>query len=211
MSGRLKAAPRGLPRLILMTDPVRLPDPSHVLPELPRHAAVIVRHREASDSKRLAHRLRPICRRRHVLLLVAGDARVALAVGADGLHLPEAMVRHGRRTWRAWRRPGWVVTAAAHSLPAIHAAARAGVDAVLVSPVFPTRSHPDVAPLGPVRFAALVRQSPLPTYALGGVSRSDARRIMAAGAMGFAGISGLTASSRRGTARRDGYSSEGSS
>ena len=70
-------------------------------------------------------------------------------------------------------------------------AALAGVDAVLLSPVFPTKSHPGAAPIGPLRFAAWVRECPLPVYALGGVSLQSARRLASSGAAGFAGIGGF--------------------
>lgn len=195
LARRLKpaAAAKALPRLILMTDPVRLPDPAAAIACLPRGSAVIVRHPDAAERERLARHLLARCRPRGLRLMIAGDARLAAAVSAGGLHLPEAILRHGRRDWRAFRRPGWLVTAAAHSPMAIRAAACAGVDAVLLSPVFATASHPGARPLGPLRFAARVRQSPIPVYALGGVTAATAPRLSASGAAGFAAISGLAA------------------
>jgi thiamine-phosphate pyrophosphorylase len=196
LARRLKRteAARRLPPLILMTDAVRLPDPEAAIARLPRGAAVILRHRDAAERGRLARRLAAPCRRRGLTLIIAADARLADAVRAGGLHLSEAMLRHGGRGWRLWRRPGWLVTAAAHSPAAIRAAAGAGVDAVLLSPVFPTASHPAAAALGPLRFAALVRQSPIPVYALGGVTAATAPRLAGSGAAGFAAIGGLAGS-----------------
>lgn len=174
-----------------MTDAVRLTDPTAAVTRLPRGSAVIVRHPDPAERERLARHLLGLCRPRGLRLMIAGDVRLAVAVG--GLHLPEAMLRHGRRGWRGFRRPGWLVTAAAHSPAAIQVAVRAGVDAVLLSPVFATASHPDARPLGPLRFAALVRQSPIPVYALGGVSAASASRLITSGAAGFAAIGGLAA------------------
>lgn len=201
LARRLKplGAPRGggaaLPRLILMTDAARLADPEAAVARLPRGAAVVLRHPDDGMRHRLATRLAGLCRARGVRLLIAGDPRLAARMSAGngdgGLHLPEAMLRHGGRRWRLLRRPGWLVTAAAHSPAAIRAAARAGADAALLSPVFATASHPDARPLGPLRFATLVRQSPLPVYALGGVSAATAARLTLSGAAGFAAIGGL--------------------
>ena len=174
-----------------MTDRVRLPDPEAALARLPRGSAVFVRHGDAAERERLARRLAVDCRRLGLRLIIAGDARLAATVRADGLHLPEKMLRHGGRGWRLLRRPGWLVTAAAHSPAALCAASRAGVDAVLLSPVFPTASHPGAAALGSLRFAALVRQCPIPVYALGGVTAATAARLAGSGAAGFAAISGL--------------------
>jgi thiamine-phosphate pyrophosphorylase len=88
--------------------------------------------------------------------------------------------------------PHGLVTAAAHSRRAIVAAARAGVDAVLISPVFSTRSHPDGSTLGVTRFAALARFARslgLGVYALGGITdATKIRRLNQSGATGIAGI-----------------------
>jgi thiamine-phosphate pyrophosphorylase len=93
--------------------------------------------------------------------------------------------RNGRKTDR-------IVTAAAHSEPAIVAAAKAGVEAVLLSPVFPTASHPGGATLGVVRFARLAHLAAslgLFVYALGGVTDgAKIRRLAGSGASGIASI-----------------------
>jgi thiamine-phosphate pyrophosphorylase len=180
-----------LPALILMTDAVRLPDPMAALARLPRHSAVILRQPDDRERQRLARRLAEPCRRLGLRLIIAADAKLAVNVGAGGLHLPESMLRHGGRGWRLLRRPGWLITAAAHSPAALQAAVHAGVDAVLLSPVFPTASHPGATALGPLKFAALVRQSAIPIYALGGVTAATAPRLAGSGAAGFAAIGGL--------------------
>lgn len=189
----------GLPRLVLMTDSHRLPDPLPAVQGLPANSAVIVREIDAMRRAELVRRLRPLCRRRRIALLVAADAD--LARQADGLHLSEKMVRAAPRRWRLSRRPAMLVSAAAHSGGAIRRAAALGVDAVLVGPVFVTASHPQARPIGPLRFARLVRLSPLPVYALGGIDETRARRLLNSGAAGFAAIGALSCSPARSSAR----------
>lgn len=180
-----------LPRLILTTDSLRLPHPGIAIRNLPRGSAVIVRERHRETRAALARWIKPVCRCRGVRLLIANDWRLARALGADGLHLSEASVRRASRRWMSGRRPGWIVTSAAHSLRAVRLAAALGVDAVLLSPVFATRSHPGAPTIGPLRFARWVRDSPLPVYALGGIDVPGARRLRHSGAAGFAAIGGL--------------------
>jgi thiamine-phosphate pyrophosphorylase len=182
---------RRLPPLILMTDSIRLPDPDASILALAPGSAVVLRERCRARLSTLARRISPLCRARRIRLLVAGDCRLAHDVGAGGLHLPEAAIRHGPGRWRRMRRDDWIVTAAAHSPSAIRLAARLGVDAVLLSPVFATASHPYARTIGPLRFARWVRESPLPVYALGGIDAGHARRLRGSGAAGFAGIGGL--------------------
>ena len=136
-----------------------------------------------------ARRLARLCRARGLVLLVAGDARLAAAVGAGGIHLREREIRRAS-DWRR-RRPTWLITVAAHSRASLVAAHRAGADAALLAPVFATASHPGAPTLGPVRFAALACASPLPVIALGGIDARTAPRLKASGAAGLAAISGL--------------------
>ncbi len=183
-----------LPPLILVTDEARLPDPVAAVGRLPPGSAVILRHYDAPDRPALARRLAALCRRRGVRLLIAGDWRLAAAVGAGGVHLPEAATRRGPMAWGgrfAPRRPGFLVTAAAHSPAALWQAARAGADAALLSPVFPTASHPGAPGVGVLRFAIWCRHAPIAVYALGGIDRRAARRLKGAGAAGFAAIGAL--------------------
>ncbi|HYN38551.1 MAG TPA: thiamine phosphate synthase, partial [Rhodospirillales bacterium] len=155
-----------------MTDRRRLPDPLAALQRLPPGSAVIARETDAVRRAALVRLLRPLCRRRGLRLLVAADEGLSRTV--DGLHLPEATVRHGPRRWRRFRRPAALVTAAAHAPAAIWRAAAQGVHAILLSPVFATASHPGAVPLGPIRLARMVRASPLPVYALGGIDTASA-------------------------------------
>ncbi len=179
-----------LPACILIVETERA---EAAMARLPRGSAVILRDYGAPDRAARAARLAAACRRRRLRLLVGGDARLAVAVGASGVHLPEAALRHGDRRWRLWRKPGWIVTAAAHSPAAMAQARRAGVDAALLSPVFATISHPDARTLGPLLFAVWVRRGSLSTYGLGGVNVRTARRLMHSGAVGIAAISGFAA------------------
>ncbi len=176
------------PRLALMTDENRLPDPTAAIRALPPGSLVILRHYDAPGRAALARRLAMLCKSRRLRFLVAGDWRLAARVGADGLHLPENMAKKGPGPWSRRR---WIVIAAAHSGRALFRAAWAGAGAALLAPVFPTASHPGRPALGAVRFAALVRRSPIPVYALGGIGPGTARRLKGTGAAGFAGIGGI--------------------
>ena len=188
--GRSKTAVkrRGLPTLWLVTDPARTPDPVAAAMRLPRGAGVIYRAFGARDAQAIGLALAAVARRRGLVLLVGADAALAAAVGAHGLHLPQRAMATAPRL-RA-RRPRWIVTAAAHDARAVAAAGRLGLSAVLVSPVFPSRSPSAGRPLGPTRFARLVRGA-VPAIALGGVNACTANRMRHTGAAGLAAVEGL--------------------
>ena len=173
-----------MPRLWLFTDGQRLPDPRASVARLPRgKAGVVFRHDHDPARVSLGRDLARICRQRRLILVVAGDVRLAAALKA-GVHL-----RGGR--WPSPIRIKGVVTSSAHSVPDLLRAHRAGASLVFLSSAFPTASHAGAPGLGPLRWAAIAhyRISPSRVAALGGidggsVKRLPARFCQAAGAIG---------------------------
>ena len=174
-----------------MSDAARLADPIAALESLPRGAALILRHYGQPGRAEMARRLVRAARPLGVRIFIAGDWRLAIRTGAAGVHLPEAALGAPLSIGPAVRAKKLFVTAAAHSAMALLLAGKRGVSAALLGPVFPTRSHPGRAALGPLRFAALCRLCPVPVIALGGIDARSARKIRASGAAGIAGIGGI--------------------
>jgi len=175
-----------IPRLWFITDERRSSDPLTSIASLPAGSGVIFRHYGAAGREHLAKAIARLCRRRRITLLIGGDWRLAQRVRAGGLHLPE-----GSRSHRRWKR-GALLTAAAHSEKALVWADRVGADAVFLSPLFPTASHPGARALGTVRFSHLVRRrARTPVIALGGVAADRSLAARRAGASGFAAIGAL--------------------
>ncbi len=165
----MRRAAASVPRLWLLTDARRLPDPLPLLARLPRGAAVLLRDLPAAATRRAAR----AARARGLVPLVAGDGRMALALRA-GLHLPDRRpVRHLLPF--LLNRRGRLLSMAVHGRRGIGRARRLGASVALVSPAFPTRSHPGAPALGPLRWAALARALPCPAVALGGMTARRAR------------------------------------
>jgi thiamine-phosphate pyrophosphorylase len=180
----LRGKPRALPRLWLFTDDQRLPDPRASVAGLPSgRAGVVFRNDSDPDRLALGRDIARICRQRRLLLVVAGDARLAAVLKA-GVHL-----RGGR--WPGPLRPPGFATSSAHSASELRRAARAGARLVFLSPAFPTASHAGAPGLGPSRWAATVRRGGrgMHVAALGGVDGATVKRLPArlcdaAGAIG---------------------------
>jgi 8-oxo-dGTP diphosphatase len=100
---------------------------------------------------------------------------------ADGVHLT------ARALMDAPARPaGRLVGASCHDARELAQAARLGLDYAVVGPVKETPSHPGAATLGWDGFAALVRDCPVPVYAIGGLTRADLAEAKRRGAHGVA-------------------------
>ncbi|MBI3446888.1 MAG: thiamine phosphate synthase [Magnetospirillum sp.] len=182
------------PRLFLVTDEVRLPDPRCAMTRLPPGTGVLLRAYIRGKDDDMARAVARLARRRRLVLVVAGDWRLAARLGADGLHLPEAMARHGvLAPALGWvRRCRRLLLVACHGDNALGRARTLGADAALLSPVFTTRSHPGAPTLGVLRFGLMARRAGLPVIALGGLDRRSRRRLPPGSAAGLAAISGLT-------------------
>ncbi|MEM1148838.1 MAG: thiamine phosphate synthase [Pseudomonadota bacterium] len=177
--------PTGLPRLLLLTDPERVPDPIAVVRGLPRGSGVIYRHFGRDDRVQLAARLSRLCRQKRFVFLIAADPVLAMRVGANGVHWPEMHAHQARK----WRKRFKLQTASAHSRRAVRQNDCFKVNTVLLSTVFVSNSSSAGAPIGAVRYRQLARSSPIPLYALGGVNAENAQRV--ADVSGLAAIEGF--------------------
>jgi 8-oxo-dGTP diphosphatase len=100
---------------------------------------------------------------------------------AHGAHLSAAALM------AASARPaGTLVGASCHDERELDQAAALALDYAIVGPVTPTPTHAAVAPLGWERFEALVRDQPMPCYAIGGLTRADLAEARRRGAHGVA-------------------------
>ena len=154
-----------LPRIWLVTDARNDAALERAIARLPRGSGVIFRHYHLPPKQRAARlaQVRRLCRRFGHRLEIAGEGY--------GLSAPHRRL------------------ATAHSLREIGRANRLGAEAVLLSPVHPTRSHPSTEALGRVKFLLLARRARMPVIALGGMT---AARFGGLKVHGWAAIDGLS-------------------
>lgn len=147
-------------------------------------------HLTAAQLYALARTLRPLCRSHQAVFLVNDRLDVGLACGADGFQL-------GTRSLplsvaRALVGDGPLLSASVHTLAEARAAVAQGADLLLVGTIFASPSHPGTTGSGPALLTAIKRALPdVPLLAIGGISRTNARRVMRAGADGIAVISAI--------------------
>ena len=131
--------------------------------------------------RRLADRLLPIARAAGARVLLNGDQALALRFGCAGVHWTATALQ------RATARPeGMLCAASCHDSAELARAAELGLDFAVLGTVATTPSHPDAQPLGWARVAELLRATPLPVYAVGGLTRDDLDTAVAHGAHGIA-------------------------
>jgi thiamine-phosphate pyrophosphorylase len=142
------------------------------------------------DRQRLGERLRDLTRRHEQLFYVNDRLDLAVLLGADGVHLSHASVApEDARAFGLSHAQSWRVSAACHA-PGDFAASTA--DALMLSPVVGARKGRPPIGLGGLALALRARAErggelrPCLLYALGGVTRHNARHLLEAGADGVA-------------------------
>lgn len=156
-------------------------------------ALIQYRGKEASPGLALhqARRLAELCRAHGAAFIVNDSIELALAVGADGVHLgrEDEDARHARIVF-----PEGIVGVSCYADPqAAVAAARAGADYVAIGSVFPSSTKPAAA-LAPLVAITRARAAcGLPVAAIGGITPENAGEAIAAGADMVAVISAVFA------------------
>lgn len=174
----------------LITDSKTI-DPIKAAQKLPPNSGIILRDYELSAVKRfeLGKVLKEICIKKRAPLLIAKDTNLALKLKADGVHFPEFAIKEIHQ-WKH-KKPFWIITASTHSRLSVNRAKIAGADAVFLSPIFKTPSHPYKKPISIMGANMLLLgiKRHIYVYALGGVKPFHLKALKLADFKGFGGIS----------------------
>ncbi len=125
--------------------------------------------------------------RASTVVVVNANLELARKLGT-GVHLPEAGPSVSEAC--AWLGPDALIGRSVHSPEA--AASSSGASYFIAGHVFKTESKPGRAPLGLDGFADIVRSSPVPVLAIGGITPDRVAALMQLGASGVAVMSPLT-------------------
>lgn len=194
------------PLLIFITDTSRTEEETERLTEAVIRGGVNwihLRDKNASAAKlyRTALLLRRVTAREGALFSVNDRIDVALAAGADGVHLggeslPPDVVRK-------LLPPGRLVGVSVHSVTEAEAAEKGGADYVFFGHVFATSSKPGLPPRGIETLKEVVDAVHIPVFAIGGIKAENVFLTLQAGAKGVAVIGALRDSSKPEEAARE--------
>ncbi|HYN15605.1 MAG TPA: thiamine phosphate synthase [Terriglobales bacterium] len=154
----------------------------------------------ARELEALARQAVRICRetrneKRETKLLINSRSDVALAAGADGIHLPsdDIPASDARAVWSSSRAlnakretRNVIIAASCHTADEVHRAEAEGTDFALFGPVFEKVGTSLRTGLDALRAACHVGH--MPVLAIGGITPENARACLEAGAAGIAAI-----------------------
>jgi thiamine-phosphate pyrophosphorylase len=189
--------------LYLITDRKLVPGPSSLVTVI-REAlkggvkAVQLREKdlETRELLRLAYRMRELTKKYKARLFINDRLDIALAVGADGIHLPQSGIPVGavRRTVNALRithhTSRLLIGVSTHSLEEAKRAEKEGADFITFGPVYRTPSKLKYgSPVGIKTLKEVSKKIKIPVFAIGGINIKRMNKVINTGAYGVAMIS----------------------
>lgn len=124
------------------------------------------------------------------LLIINDRLDIALAAGADGVHLGQDDLPVAAACRLA---PDLLIGASTHSLEEALAAQEAGAGYVNIGPIFSTRTKEAASPLGPEMIERIAPKLKIPWTTMGGIKASNIGQVVSRGARHPAVITAVTA------------------
>ncbi|MBK8979286.1 MAG: thiamine phosphate synthase [Planctomycetes bacterium] len=171
----------GARRLYLLFTPAACSgDPWWTLREALRGGVDLVQWRVKQRDPAGLRRALALCTEAGVPVIVNDDVELAVAAGAAGAHVGQGDLPAAAA--RALLGPDRWLGVSTHSTAEIDAARAAGADHLGFGPLFPTatKGYTEGQPPGALR-EAVVRATPLPVFAIGGISPATVARVVAEG------------------------------
>ena len=154
-------------------------------------AIVQLREKRLEDDAFLAEarRFAALCHELGAVSIINDRPDIALAAGADGVHVGQDDLAAGRA--RALLGPGKLLGVSAHSRTEALRARAAGADYLGVGAAFATGTKADARPISRETIRAITAAVDIPAVAIGGVSRENILELRGLGLAGVAVVSGI--------------------
>lgn len=165
-----------------------------VASEAIRGGAMVIQLRDKAHSVRelypVAMKLAKLASEKGALFIVNDSVELAMAAGADGVHLgqDDMPVKAARKA----AGEGMIIGISTHNLDEALAAQEEGADYIGYGPMFKTSTKDAGAPKGIEGLRALREGIKIPIVAIGGIDADNAAEVIAAGADAVAVISAVS-------------------
>ncbi len=186
-------------RVYLVTDTVYFKDENiwDRLEEALAAGVTLVQYRDKSPETRVLYeralKMKALCDKYKVPLLINDRADIAFAVGAAGVHVGQSDLppQQARRLLGE----SAIIGVSAHNAAEAEAALKAGADYLGCGAVYATATKKDASTIGIDGLAAVCRAAALPVVGIGGVTLANYKAVLNAGADGAAIVSAILGSS----------------
>lgn len=157
---------------------------------MPKNSAVIFREYDLKDDERelLARQIMQVCRQKNHKIIIGKNLALATKLRADGVHFSD----NDKLPLGALNRQNlpkkFIFSFACHNFLSVLKSQQLKADFIFISPIFVTKSHPNVAALGLMALSKIIRTNKTPIFALGGVNKTNINALKKLGTQGFGAI-----------------------
>lgn len=161
-----------------------------------RGGATLIQLREKTLSRaeliRTAREVKKVCNDCGVPFLLNDDAKTAIELGCDGVHVgaEDMPVEDVRKI----APKDFIIGATAKSVPAARYAEQAGADYIGVGAIFSSPTKPCALRVSKEELFTICRAVRIPAVAIGGLTRSNLETLKGGGMSGFAFVSAIFSS-----------------
>ena len=189
-SKEIRSKDNKLPKVIIIFDDELFNKKKLLKLKIPKKSAFLLRSYQTKKRKKIAKQLLKFCKMKKIKLLIGSDIKLAKDINAHGVHFPEYMIKENKINWIGIKnikyRKKWIITTAAHNIRSLKKEEGLDNDAALLSPVFTSKSHPNIKSLGLNKFLKIVKKTKLPVYALGGINIKNVKSLIETDIIGYA-------------------------
>lgn len=144
---------------------------------------------DREDFLREARDICALCRRYGVPFIVNDDVEIAVACGADGVHVGQEDMEAGEVRRRIGE--SMILGVSAHTVEEARRAVRDGADYLGLGAVFPTGTKTDAEPMSNGTLRAICGAVDVPVVAIGGINRGNILSLAGSGVDGVALVSAI--------------------
>ncbi len=157
---------------------------TNLIDKLDRKTVIIFRNYELkTPSDNLILNFRDYCRKKQKKFLISNNIKLALKLNLDGAYIPSFNTSKKHLSYSFKKK--FLFIGSAHNLKEIRTKETQGIDKIVISSIFKKNKNY----LNLNRFNLLTKLTKTKVIALGGISKSNIKRLNLVNCMGFAGIS----------------------
>ena len=172
-----------IPYLWFFTDEIKTKNIPEILLKLPRLSGVVIRNYSSPDREKIIKSSSRISKRKNFFILVGQNCQSYGNI--NGIHLPkwhnQIRKKHKKH----------IISISVHGMKDVRKVINSRADIIFLSSVFRSSSHPEINPLGIIKFGLIARNLCKPVIALGGINDSNIKKLKISPINGIAAIDSL--------------------
>lgn len=130
-----------------------------------------------------------LCRRYNVPFIINDNVEIAIACGADGIHVGQEDMAAGKVRRRVG--DGMILGVSVHTVEEARQAVQDGADYLGLGAVFPTSTKTDVEQMSSETLQTICNAVDVPIVAIGGINRDNLLKLAGSGVDGVALVSAI--------------------